>query len=275
MPKRALFLGTASAFAALALSAASARADDSAAKLWSKLQPARAVYLLRQPSASADEGSLITGRMTIEGRLSCDELSTTLTIDLRATSGAQTMTVAVAQHSTESRDGRIYRFSAQTTENGAVVEHREGQAVLESREGPGDATIKGARAEDFKLAAGTILPGTHMLRVLATAAAGKRQLEDRVFYGLDRMRIADVKVMISGLGKSSKSAALGAYSEKPGWTIREEQKEFGAPHAPTQVSESFVTEDGVATRITLSMQGLELVGMPLSIEKFPKPTCKE
>jgi hypothetical protein len=36
----------------------------------------------------------------------------------------------------------------------------------------------------------------------------------------------------------------------------------------------FVTEGGVATSVTLSVQNLELAGTPLSIETLPKPACK-
>jgi hypothetical protein len=37
----------------------------------------------------------------------------------------------------------------------------------------------------------------------------------------------------------------------------------------------FLTEDGVTTSLSLSVQGLELQGTALSIEKLPKPDCKK
>jgi hypothetical protein len=196
-------------------------------------------------------------------------------MEIRASSGGQTMSVRLEQKSTETRDGRIYRFSSSSSENGRETERREGQAVLQSREGPGEAKIKGATTEDVKLDPGTILPGTHILRMMAAAAAGKKELEHRVFYGLDQMKISNARVTVLGSGRSGKEKGLGDFADKPGWTIKEEHREIGGtPGAPTQTSEMFMTEGGVATAVTLSVHNLELAGTPLSIETLPKPACK-
>lgn len=255
---------------------APAHAQDELDLVWAKIQPARAVYTLRQ--RGADQGAdrpAISGRMTTETRLTCTEMVSSMTMELRATSGAQTMTVMLEQKATETRDGKVYRFSSRTAENGRVSESREGQAVLETRNGPGEAKIKGAAAEDVKIESGTILPGTHILRIMAAAAAGKTQLEHRVFYGLDQMKITAVKVTIKGAGRSGKEKGLGEFADKPGWTIREEHKEVGGSiDAATQTSEMFVTEDAVATSISIQVQNIDLVGTALSIEKLPKPECK-
>lgn len=242
---------------------------------WAKLQPARAVYVLRQRGEGTGDAAAISGRMVVEAKLTCTELATTMTMEIRATSGAQTMTAAVEQQSTESRDGKVYRFSARTLENGRETERREGQAVLQSRDGPGEAKVKGASVEDVKLEAGTVLPGTHLLRMLAAAAEGKTALEYRVFYGIDQMKIVNTKVTIGPAGRSGKEKGLGEFADKPGWTFREEHKEVGGqPDSATQTVEMFMTEDAVTTRILLAIQGLELVGTPITIEKLPKPECK-
>jgi hypothetical protein len=126
-----------------------------------------------------------------------------------------------------------------------------------------------------KIEGGTILPGTLMLRTLAEAAAGKKSFEARVFYGFDQMKVAQARITIKGAGRSGKEKGLGEFADKPGWTIHQEQKEVGGqPDSATQVAEMFVTEDAVATSILLQVQGLELVGTPLQIEKLPKPECK-
>jgi hypothetical protein len=222
--------------------AAPAHAQDDLDKVWTKIQPHRAVYTLRQKGSDrgSDSGPTIAGRMVTETRLTCGEMVSSMTLELRATSGAQTTSVMLEQKGTESRDGKVYRFSSRTAENGRISESREGQAVLETRNGPGEAKIKGATAEDVKIEAGTILPGTHILRMMAAAAAGQKSLEHRA-----------------------------------GWTIREEHKEQGGSvDAATQTSEMFVTEEAVATAITIQVQNLELVGTVLSIEKLPKSECK-
>ena len=256
--------------------AAPAAAQDGLGKIWDKIQPARAVYVLRPHVTEQNNDALqMSGRMVVEARLTCDEFISSLTMEIRASSGGQTMSVRLEQKSTETRDGRIYRFSSSSSENGREIERREGQAVLQSREGPGEAKIKGATTEDVKLDPGTILPGTHILRMMAAAAEGKKELEHRVFYGLDQMKISNARVTVLGSGRSGKEKGLGDFADKPGWTIKEEHREIGGtPGAPTQTSEMFVTEGGVATSVTLSVQNLELTGTPLSIETLPKPACK-
>src|SRR6185503_6262955 len=147
---------------------------------------------------------------------------------------------------------------------------------LQSREGPGEAKIKGAAGEDLKLEAGTVLPGTHILRMMQAAADGKKELEHRVFYGLDQLKVTNSRVTILSAGRSGKEKGLGEFADKPGWTIKEEHKEIGGePGAAGQSSEMFLTEDGVTTSLSLSVQGLELQGIALSIEKLPKPDCKK
>jgi hypothetical protein len=261
---------------ALAAAAPPAAAQDDLGKLWAKLQPARGVYTLRQRGAGESNGAVtMSGRMIVEARFTCEEFISSFTMDLRASSSGQAMTVRLEQKANETRDGKIYRFSSITIENGRETERREGQAVLQSREGPGEAKIQGAAGEDMKLDQGTVLPGTHMLRMIQAAAAGKKELEHRVFYGLDQMKVTNTRVTILGAGRSGKEKGLGEFADKPGWTIKEEHKEIGgAPGGASQTSETFLTEDGVATAVTISVQGLELQGTPLSLEKLPKPDCK-
>ena len=252
-----------------------AAAQDALGALYDRLQPARGVYLLRQRGGDAN-GATMSGRMTVEARLTCEELVTEVIMDIRVRRTGQTMTLKLEQKANETRDGRIYRFSSVTFENGRESERREGQAVLQSRTGPGEAKIKGAAAEDLKLEPGTILPGTHMFRIMQAAAAGTKELEHRIFFGLDQMRITNSRVTIVGAGRSGKERGLGEFADKPGWTIKEEHKEAGsAPGGHAQSSEIFMTEDGVTTALSISVQGLELQGTTLSIEKLPKPDCRK
>lgn len=260
--------------ALLVLAAPAPAGADPLAATWSRIQPARGVYTLRQRGEGTGDVAL-SGRMVLEAKLTCDELTTSMTMELRATGGAQSTTVSLEQQASETRDGKVYRFSARTTENGRESERREGQAVLQTRDGPGEAKIKGTTNEELKLERGTVLPGTHLLRMMSGAAEGKTAFESRVFYGLDSMKIVRIKTAIQGAGRSGKEKGLGEFADKPGWTIREEHKEDGGqPDGATQNVEMFVTQDAVTTRIVLSIQGLELVATPLTIEKLPKPDCK-
>ena len=256
----------------LAAASAPAAAQDDIGKLYDKLQPARAVYTLRQRGGDTN-GAVMSGRMVVEARLTCEELATAMTMDIRASGTGQTMTLKLEQKASETRDGRIYRFSSVTYENGRELERREGQAVLQSRDGPGEAKIKGTAGEDLKLEPGTVLPGTHMLRILQAAAAGKKEIEHRVFHGLEQMQITNSRAAILGAGRSGKEKGLGEFADKPGWTVKEEIRSIGGAPGATQSSESFLTEEGVTTALTISVQNLELRGTALSIEKLPKPEC--
>jgi hypothetical protein len=257
----------------LAAAPVPAAAQDTLGAIYDRIQPARGIYLLRQRGGEAG-GATMSGRMTVAARLTCAELATEVIMDIRVSGGAQTTSMKLEQMASETRDGRIYRFTSVTYENGRETERREGQAVLQSRTGPGEAKIKGAAAEDLKLDPGTILPGTHLLRIIEAATAGKKEIEHRVFYGLDQMRITNSRVTIVGAGRSGKEKGLGDFADKPGWTIREDHKEAGGtPGGAAQSSESFMTEDGVTTAVSISVQGLELQGTTLSIEKLPKPDC--
>lgn len=261
--------------ALLAAAPLPAAAQDALGAYYDKLQPARGVYSLRQRSGDTT-GAVMSGRMTVAGRLTCEELVTEMIMDIRVSGSGQNVALKLEQKANESRDGRIYRFSTVTYENGRESERREGQAVLQSRIGPGEAKIRGAAGEDLKLEPGTILPGTHMLRIMEAAAAGKKELEHRIFYGLDQMRITNSRVTIVAAGRSGKEKALGEFADKPGWTIKEEHKEIGGtPGGAAQSSEAFITEDGVTTAIAISVQGLELQGTAVSIEKLPRPDCRK
>jgi hypothetical protein len=119
-----------------------AAAQDELGAFYDKLQPARGVYLLRQRGGDTN-GAVMSGRMTVTARLTCDELVTEVIMDIRASGSGQSMTLKLEQNASETRDGRIYRFSSVTSENGRETERREGQAVLQSRSGPGDAILYG------------------------------------------------------------------------------------------------------------------------------------
>src|SRR5262249_52615892 len=104
-----------------------AAAQDDVGKLWAKIQPARAVYVLRQRGGEQSNGAVqMSGRMVVEARLTCDDFISSLAMNIRASSGGQTMSVSLEQKSTETRDGKIYRFTSVTSENGRESERREG-----------------------------------------------------------------------------------------------------------------------------------------------------
>ena len=93
---------------------------------------------------------------------------------------------------------------------------------------------------------------------------------------VDQMRITNSRVTIVAAGRSGTEKALGEFADKPGWTIKEEHKEAGGtPGGAAQSSEAFITEDGVTTALAISVQGLELQGTAVSIEKLPRPDCRK
>lgn len=263
--------------AALAALPASGRAEtkDEFQSFYDKLQSYRAVYDLRQPAKPGATLAIKSGRMTIETRIGCKDIetvsSTTMSVLGR---GRHTVTVSAEEKAQVSRDGRTYRYSSRVIDAGRDARRHEAEAVLETRDGPGKGAVTRGAPETLKLARGTVLPGTHNLRVMAAAAAGKTEVKHRVFLGEDDLRIGDVTATIKGPGTSPASAALGDFAGKPGRTIHEAIRGVGANTAGfSRDTESFVTDEGVTISTTWTMRGLELTGTPVKIEKLPKPTC--
>jgi hypothetical protein len=263
--------------AALAASPATGRAEakDDLQSLYDKLQPYRAVYDVRQVAKPGATLAIKSARMTTETRIGCKDIesasSTTMSFLGR---GGHTVTLSAEEKAQLSRDGRSYRYSSRVIDDGRDARRHEAEAVLETRDGPGKAAVRRGAPEALKLARGTVLPGTHNLRVMAAAAAGKTEVKHRVFLGEDDLRIGDITTTIKGPGTSPANAALGDFAGKPGRAIHEAVRGVGANMAGfSRTTESFVTDDGVIISTTWTMRGVELAGTLVKIEKLPKPTC--
>jgi len=239
-----------------------------------RIQPTRAVFLLRQAGDPPAGALTISGRFTIEKRITCREIANTVLMELRMTAGAQSESMHGEYQDAETRNGRTLRLSNRVVMGDREMIREAVEVTLESREGPGGARISGAKIEALKLEAGTVLPGTHFLSTLAAALEGTRYFEQRVFIGTSEARTVSKRVTILARGRAATAAGLGEFADKPGWSIRTERVwPSGAMSGQAQSDDVFLTEDGVTTYFTLRFMAFELIGTPISIEKLPKTDC--
>jgi hypothetical protein len=265
-------------FASIAILACLSASGPAAAKeegkdLYQNLQPYRAVYELRQAARPGTSLNLQSASATVEARIGCKDVEYMSTMSLNFVGrGGHTVTRTVELKTKESHDGRTLRFSSRLNEDGRDIRRHESQAALETSDGPGEGVVTRGAPERTKLQRGTVLPGTHFVRSLAAAAAGKTETKHRVYAGEDEIRLADITSTVVGTGTAPASATLGDFAGKPGWTIREVVHGVGE-RSPARITESFITADGVTTSMKMMLQGIELVGKAVKIEKLPKPSC--
>lgn len=253
-----------------------AEAKDDLREIFAKLRSYKAVYALREVGRAADAAPVkVSGRMTAETRVGCKELEIASTLAMRVASAGSSVDLESAWKTRESLDGRTYRYSMEMLQGGRVVRRHEAEAVLQSRDGPGRGAVTRGAPETLKLAQGTVLPGTHGLRSLAAAAAGRSEIRHRVYLGEDEVRLADVSTTVVEAGTAPASSALGEAAGKPGWRFRDVTRGVGPQqNGEPRITESFVTNDGVTTTTSFTVQGLKLATTPLKIEILPKTACR-
>jgi hypothetical protein len=265
------------ALAALASFAAlgPAQAKEDSEYLYGKLQSYRAVYDLRQIARSANAAPVtVSGRMTTETRIGCKEIEVAASLTLRVASGGRSVDVDSEWKTQETSDGRTFRHSMHMMQGGRVVRRHEAEAVLQTREGPGRGIVKRGAPETLKLEPGTVLPGTHSLRALAAAAAGRTEVKHRVYVGEDEVRLADLMTTVVGSGTAPANAALGEAAGKAGWRLRDVSRAVGpGQNGAPRLTESFITNDGITTSTTFTVQGIRLASTASKIELLPKAKC--
>jgi hypothetical protein len=266
---------TVSAVSALALFAAlgPAEAKDEIQELYGQLQSYRGVYELRQIARAAGAAPVtVSGRMTTETRVGCKEYEVAITMTMRIASGGRAVELESEWKTQETLDGRGFRHSMRMMQGGRDVRRHEAEAVLQTRDGPGRGAVTRGAPETLKLGSGTVLPGTHALRTLAAAAAGRTEVKHRVYIGEDDVRLADITSTVLGAGTAPANPALGDAAGKPGWKWRDVYSTVGARSEP-RVTETFSTSEGVMTSLVFTVQGLRIASTASKIEMLPKPRC--
>jgi hypothetical protein len=205
--------------------------------------------------------------------MSCKEseyiVTTTMSVAGR---GGHTVAITSETKATESHDGRSFRLISRMIDDGRDIRRHESRATLDTPDGPGEGLVTRGAPERTKLPRGTVLPGTHFMRALAAAAAGKIETRHRVYAGEDDIRLAEYTSTVLGAGTSASDPALGEFADKPGWIVRDVVQGVGV-RGPARTMEYFVTRDGVMTSMKMTLQGIDLVGKAVKIEKLPKPSC--
>ncbi len=151
------------------------------------LQPHRALYRVElahtgQSTSISDASGLIG----FEWRASCDAYSTSQRFFTRfVTSDGTSSESDVVFSAEESRDGSSFSFDLADRINGEVIDHVAGEA------GGGSIQFSLPNYQRLDLPPGTIFPTEQSARLIASAIAGQRFLETRVFDGGDETEIYD------------------------------------------------------------------------------------
>ena len=143
------------------------------------LQPHVAIYRVElahsTPSTAIADASGLIG---FKWQASCDSYSTTQSFFTRiVTAEGVASDSDIVFSAEESIDGSTFSFDIADSVNGVVIEHLVGVA------GDGQLSFTQPGPQRRELPPGTIFPTEHSARLIASAVAGQRFLETRVFDG--------------------------------------------------------------------------------------------
>ncbi len=258
----------------LALCLAAAPAGLEAAELLSH----RAIY--RMSLGDANGGSEVVaadGMMLYRFAQGCDgwTVENRTYLRLRYERGSDTETVWTFV-SWEAADGLSFRFNARYEQDGSVIEKLRGEASLGASGAGGSARFSLPGKEVVALPEGAMFPTGHMLKLIATAQAGKKILNEVVFDGssLDnpyRVSAIMAALPVAGVEALAKTAGLPS---SPAWWVRMAFFPFrGEDSLPEFELGARYRQDGVADEITQHFENFSLVLRLKELEVLPKPDC--
>lgn len=144
-----------------------------------ELQSHRALYRVElADSATSTAISDASGLIGFEWQASCDAYSTSQRFFTRfVTSDGTASNSDIVFSAVESLDGSVFTFDIADSVNGEIIEHTVGEA------GHGELALTQPSLQRHDLPPGTIFPTEQTARLIASALAGQRFLEARVFDG--------------------------------------------------------------------------------------------
>lgn len=212
--------------------------------------------------------------------------------------------------STESKDGRRYRFNVRHGRDGDVLEKLSGTAERTPGKG-GHAVFKEPDGREVALPAGTLFPTDHLVRLLDAAAEDRHRFSRPLFDGASLDNPYEVNAVIAGPVELPRKAGAptsapegmrgagrifprpavrsrvalamaraAGLADTPAWRTRLAFFPVGvpAPRAEPAVLPEFEIEadyraDGVAERILQDFGDFVLELEPVRIERLPPPEC--
>jgi hypothetical protein len=148
-----------------------------------EIEPHRALYRMSLMRASGSSGVVAAdGTMQFSWAATCDGWTIEQRYKLHMQYAEQDDTdLNFSFLAVERRDGRRYRFTIRKQREADQQEELRGDA----RSGPKGGEARFTKPEDLRVALppGTLFPGSHTLRLIDAARAGKNFLSERVFDG--------------------------------------------------------------------------------------------
>lgn len=185
----ALFLTTASAFAA--------SAPPSASSATSAMLAHRALYTLTMVSAKSEDVIAARGTMGYEVADVCDGWAVRQRLNMTITNAdGQDIQMASDYATWEAKNGLKLRFHMRQTTDTAVTSQTDGDASLESIGGPGSAHYTAPKDTTVALPAGTLFPMAHTETIIATAREKKKFLAVPLFDGTDENGVEDSFIVV-------------------------------------------------------------------------------
>jgi hypothetical protein len=246
--------------------------------------PHRALYDVKL-DAAAQGASLraVDGRLGFEiMEAGCDGWTVNFRMANRYVPSEGSGRVVDSQSATfESRDFGRLDYAEKTFVNNKLDSESRLQVKRDSREAPGNGTIKLPQTKEFTLEGGAKFPMQHQLHMMELAAAGQTHDASVVFDGSDGDKAMKAVTFIGkarDAGQPSRgadAAAAAPLSALKAWPVTVSY--FDAtdenPDVPAYQVSFDLYENGVATALTMDYGSFKLSATLKSLEMLPKETC--
>lgn len=257
----------------------------------------KALYDVKLVSTKAGSQMVnISGKMFYEWKPSCEGWITNhrFSLDYEYADAPQ-INISSDFSTFESFDGKSLNFSSRRRRDGEVYEELRGNALLESKGGPGKATYTLPENLAFDLDANTSFPTQHTLKLLDAAKSGKKFYNVRIFDGSDDDGPVDINSFIGA--KTAASAGLLSQkapaqkdspikpvsvntidknlAETPGWKVRMAFFPASDVGSSSDYELSMLFhENGVIDDMVIEYGDFTVSQKLIALEKVPAETCK-
>ena len=185
----------------------------------------------------------------------------------------------------EASDGTAYRFAA-TIKSKAGNENKKlkGTLTVDHDGGAGTAVYSSPEGYRVKLPEGTYLPVGQIRKLLADAAAGKKQTQFHTFDGTEEngpelMSSVVTKRLKPGEGKGMRTS-WGPMGGGPGWRVSSAFFDTaGGANPQAQSTPSYqmdveILDNGVPRLLEMDLGGFTVIQLLKTVEPLPAPKCK-
>lgn len=241
------------------------------------IAPHKALYSM--DLISAQTGSSVTdirGRMFFKWEDACDAWATDHRFAMEYAYADRPSLAATSDFvAWESKDGRRFQFSSESTENGEVSEVLRGSA--ERRDEGGSAVFTQPDGLGYALPEGFFFPSEHTLELIARAIAGENIFHAVMFDGTDQEGPVEVNAVIgaSSLPPPSGAAIDAGLLAARAWRVR---LAFFSRHAEEETPLYEMTivlhENGVVSYILVDYKTFSVEQRLQALEKLPPGNCE-